>query len=422
MSIQYFPAPGFSQNNPNYIAFSDGEVDAFGRLRVSNPYTLFDGQARYANDAAFDTLTATGGTTTYNTNQSSTSLNVTTSSGSRTVRQTFRSMSYQPGKSFLLLATFVMGTGKTNLSQRVGLFDDNNGVFFSQDGTTLNINIRSNTSGTPTLTTVSQANWNGDKMNGTGSSGLTLDVTKTQIFYMDLEWLGVGIVRTGFVIGGQYINCHTFYNANTTNTTVYMTTATLPIRYEIINTGVTASSSSMTQICSSMMSEGGYEQTSQIYWARMSGTSGALANVPVTNIFVPLVTIKLNSSRLGAVVIPAQYSILPITSSSYEIALIKNATLTGASYTTGTFPDVDFDTTATAMTYTAANIAKLDYVSATQQSTSSLNISAGYNWDLQLGVSLAGVSDTYTLAVRTIGASGSANTVYGSLGFYDLSL
>lgn len=422
MTIEYFPPIGTTPGTGPYVQYGGSTVDSFGRLRVSQPYTLFDGQARYANDTAFDTLTATSGTATYNSNQSSTSLNVTTASGSRVVRQTFRSLPYQPGKSMLLLATFVMNTGKANLTQRVGLFDDNNGVFFSQDGTTLNMNIRSNTSGTPTLTTVAQSSWNGDKLNGTGPSGLTLDVTKTNIFFMDLEWLGVGIVRTGFVINGAYVICNTFYNANTTKTTVYMTTATLPVRYEIVNTGVTASSSSMTQICASVMSEGGYEEASQIYWARMSGTSGALGNVPVTNVFVPLVTIRLNSSKLGSVVLPAQSAVIPITSSNYEVCLIKNATLTGASFNTSTFANVDFDTTATAMTYTASNIAQLSYVTTTSQGTSAVLPPQLYNWDLQLGVSLAGVSDTLTLAIRTIGASGSANTAYGALGFYDLSL
>jgi hypothetical protein len=421
MSIQYFPPLGSTPGGGQYVQYGGGTVDSFGRLRVSQPYTLFDGQARYANDSAFDTLTATGGTTTYNTNQSSTSLNVTTTSGSRVVRQTYRSMSYQPGKSFLLLATFAMGTGKTNLTQRVGLCDDNNGVFFSQDGTTLNMNIRSNTTGSPLLTTVAQSAWNGDKLNGTGASGITLDVTKTQIFFMDLEWLGVGIVRTGFVLNGTYVICHTFYNANV-QTVVYMTTATLPVRYEIVNTGTTESISSLTQICASVMSEGGYEQASQIYWARMTGTTGAPANVPVTNIFVPLVTIRLNASKLGAVVLPAQYSVLPITSSNYEVCMIRNATLTGASYVTGTFPDVDYDITATAMTYTASNIFQLNYITSTPQGTSNVVTPQAYNWDLQLGVSLAGVSDTITLAVRTIGASGAANSAYGSLGFYDLSL
>jgi hypothetical protein len=106
-------ASNFGTNtNPIYTAFSDGEVDAFGRLRVSSPYTLFDSQSRYASDNSFDTSTATGGTATFNTNQSSTSLAVTTTNGSSAVRQTYRYFPYQPGKSLLILATFVMNVGE----------------------------------------------------------------------------------------------------------------------------------------------------------------------------------------------------------------------------------------------------------------------------------------------------------------------
>lgn len=412
--------PTGTDTNPIYTAFSDGEVDAFGRLRVSNPYTLFDSQSRYASDNSFDTSTATGGTATFNTNQSSTSLAVTTTNGSSAVRQTYRYFPYQPGKSLLILATFVMNIGKTNLTQRLGYYDVNNGIFFQQEGTTLSFGTRSNTTGTPVDTLVTQANWNVDKMNGTGPSGLTLDVTKTQIFYTDLEWLGVGIVRVGFIIGGKYVNCHTFYNANTTNTTVYMTTAILPVRYEIFNTGTTASASTLLQICSTVISEGGYEQTSQQYWARNS----APISVPTTNLFVPMVSIRLNSSKLGAVVLPNQFAILPLTSANYEVVVCRNVALTGASWVTGTFADVDYDISATAFTSqpTGTQICQLDYVTATAQSTSNLLTPLGYKWDLQLGVSLAGVSDVLTLGIRTIGASGVANSAIGSFAFYDLTV
>lgn len=409
-----------SETDPIYTAFSDGEVDAFGRLRTSNPYTLFDSQARYANDNSFDTSTASGGTATFVTNQSATAMAVTTTNGSQVVRQTYRYFPYQPGKSLLIFTTFCMGAPKANLSQRVGYFDANNGIFLSQDGLIANINLRTSTSGSPVTTSIPQTSWNVDQMNGRGPSGLTLDLTKTQIFYVDLEWLGVGIVRTGFVIGGKYINCHTFYNANTTNTTVYMTTAVLPVRYEILNTGTTASSSTLTQICASVISEGGYEQSSQIYWARNATT----ISVPSSNLFVPMVSIRLNSSHLGAVVIPYQFSVLPLTASNYEVVVVRNVGLTGASWVTGTFQDVDYDVSATAFTSqpTGTQICQLDYVTNTAQSSTNALTALGYKWDLQLGVSLAGVSDVLTLGIRSIGASGVANSAVGGFGFYDLTL
>ena len=413
-------SPGSSETNPIYTSFSDGEVDAFGRLRVSNPYTLFDSQARYANDSSFDTSTANGGTATFSSNNSSTLMAVTTTNGSSVVRQTYRYFPYQPGKSLLILTTFCMAAAQANLTQRSGYYDVNNGVYLEQAGSTISFVARSNTSGSPVNTSVPQSSWNQDKLDGTGPSGLTLNLTVTQIWYCDLEWLGVGIIRVGFVIGGKYINCHTFYNANTTNTTVYMTTAVLPVRYEIFTTGTTTNSATMRQICASVISEGGYEQTSQQYWARNTST----VSVPSTNIFVPMVSIRLNSSYLGAVVLPAQFAVLPISSANYEVIVCRNVSLTGASWVTGTFQDVDYDISATAFTTqpSGTTICQTDYVSSTSQGKTNTLAVLGYNWDLQLGVSLAGTSDVLTLGIRTIGATGAANNAIGSFGFYDLTL
>ena len=254
-------------NNPTYVTFPPTNVDAFNRLVVAQPYTIFDSQNRFAADNQFDTSTATGGSTTYLPNESTVRLDVTTTSGSEVVRQTYRTMPYQPGKGLGLLATFTMNAGKTGLRQRVGYFNTQNGVFLQQNDTTLAFVLRSYTSGAPVDTTITQANWNGDKLDGTGPSGRIIDVTKTQILAIDFEWLGVGDVRCGFFEDGQFVVCHTFHNDNI-NTTVYMTTAILPVRYEIRNTATTATSSSMKQICSSVYSSGGYEQTSIDHVAR----------------------------------------------------------------------------------------------------------------------------------------------------------
>lgn len=385
--------------------------DAFGRIRVSSPYTLFDSQNRYQKDPQFSEELVTGGTATYVSNASSVNLAVTTTSGSKAVRQTFRVFPYQPGKSLLVLATFVMNAGKANLRQRVGYFNTSNGVFFQQNGTTNSFVLRSSTSGSPSdARTVDQANWNGDKLDGTGPSGLTLDPSKSQILFMDFEWLGVGSVRCGFVIDGVFILCHTFNNANSI-TTVYMTTAILPIRYEIENTGTTASSSTMTQICSSVVSEGGYDQKSIAQWARRTT---ALLNVTTT--YVPVVSIRLKSASLGAVVIPGTYNAIPIGSIlDYEVALIKNPTLTGASWTSNSI-NVEMDTTATAMS--GGTIVDLDYVSGSNQGSGVVSANSDYNFDLQLGASIAGVSDIYTLAARSISGT---DDIIGSMSYFDLT-
>lgn len=399
-------------NTGPYAVYPSGTAaDAFGRARGSQPFTLFDSQNRYADSGDFDTSTATGGTSTFSTNTSSMDLAVTASSGSQVVRESYRVFPYQPGKSLLVMCTFVMNAGKTNLRQRVGYFGTQNGVFIEQDGTTVYMVRRSYITGSVVDTRVAQSSWNGDKLDGNGLSGVTLDISKSQIFWTDLEWLGVGSVRCGFVIDGQMIVCHTFTNANQA-ANVYMTTAILPVRYEITNTGATASSSTLKQICATVISEGGYGKKVSKSVARMTAATS------VATSFEPLVSIRLASDRLDAVILPASIPVMPTGSSpsNFEIALIRNATLTGASYNTTDFPNVDYDTSATALS--GGTIVELYYVSGSNMGDSGVNFEFDYNFDLQLGRTMAGVSDVYTVAARVLTGTGD---VIGAFEFYDLT-
>ena len=393
------------------VALGGMNLDAFGRLRVSEPFTLFDSQNRYAKDPQFDEALTGSGTSTFLPNESSVRLQVTAASGDKVVRQSKQVFPYQPGKSLLVLATFTMAAGEQNLQQRVGYFNSDNGVFFQQKDDVLSFVIRTYTSGTASdARTITQSNWNTDKLDGTGSSGITLDETKTQILFIDFEWLGVGSVRCGFVINGEFIVAHVFQNANTL-TEVYMQTAILPMRYEIEATGALTGTKSMKQICSSVMSEGGYEQTSQLTWVReTTETTG------ITTSFYPLVSIRLKSTNLGAVVIPNGFNFMPTSASDFfEVALIKNATLTGASFASVS-TNVEGDTAATAMT--GGTIVRSDFTSSGVLSSTAVNEASVYNPYLQLGVTIGGTSDIYTIAVRTITGTGDG---IGSLSFWDLT-
>jgi len=390
--------------------------DAFGRQRVSQPYTLFDSQNRYAADNQFDVSTTGTGTTTFLSNEAAVKMEVTAGGVGSVTRQSYRSLPYQPGKGLLVLATFVMDSSQSlNLTQRVGYFNAQNGVFFQRVDGTYSFVLRSYVTGTASdARTVNQTDWNGDKLDGTGPSGLTLDPSKAQILWMDFEWLGVGSIRCGFIINGQYIVCHTFNNANQI-TNVYMTTAILPVRYEISTTSALAAS--MKAICCSVVSEGGFEQTSIDHVARRTT---AFTNID-TAAFYPIVSIRLASGRTGAVVLPNRTQFLPLTSQNYEVALIKNATLTGATWaaTVPSDSNVDYDVAATAMT--GGTIVQTDYVTSTG-SGGTVNTSAvtGFNWDLQLGATISGTSDVYTLGVRTVSGATKGDGV-GSISFYDLT-
>jgi hypothetical protein len=167
----------------------------------------------------------------------------------------------------------------------------------------------------------------------------------------------------------------------------------------------------MTQICSTVISEGGYDQKSSLTWARRTTTLTG-----VTTSFVPLVSIRLKSTNLGAVVLPSIFHAIPIGSTlDYELALIKNPTLTGASFTSNS-TNVEIDTTATALT--GGTIVDLNYTAGSNQGSGTATGDVEYNFDNQLGVSLSGTSDIFTLAARTISGT---DDIIGSMSYYDLT-
>lgn len=393
--------------------FSGATADAFGRLRVSEPYTLFDTNNRYYDHNQFSTATSGTANVVYVANQSSFQLNVGTTNGSSVIRETTKVFPYQPGKSQLTLLTFCMNTPKTNLRQRVGLFGASDGVFFENDGTYNYMVIRSGSTGVEER--VRQDAWNGDRLTGAGGannpSGVTLYPDRAQIYYADVEWLGVGNVRVGFVINGQYILCHTFQHANQTgNTKVYMTTATLPIRYEITNTGATAGTSMMTQICSTVISEGGYNSFGT---TQTAGTGTSTVRLTNGGTYYPIVSIRLAPTRLDSIVFPRQVDVLSPTVNYYRWTLLQNATLTGATWA-GTSPTgtVQYDLAATAVT--GGVEIQTGYASARELT----QLSATDFFQFQLGRTLAGVSDTVTLALA---ATANNADVLAELGWQELT-
>jgi hypothetical protein len=400
--------------NGQLITIGGNNVDAFGRLRVSNPLTIFDSKNIMSQNTLFNSTTVNGGSITYTANKSTVNLNVTEAASSKTVRQSNRVMSYQPGKSLLIFNTFVMNTLTANLKQKVGLFDANNGIFFTADGTTLKIVRRTYTSGAAVDTEISQSSWNGDTLNGTGASGFTLNAAASNILFIDIEWLGVGAVRVGFVINGQLITAHTFYNANSL-TTVYMQTANLPIRYEIERAGtLTAGTYTLQQICSSCISEGGYSPQG-VEQMISTDTVSAGVNLSTANTYYNIATIRIRASRPYAVIVPSGVDVLNISNGDFEWGLFVNATLTSA-FSYSTFSDnVETDRQTTAFATEGTRIAGGYLGGKTAPFTLGGDFIAFAN---QLGQTIAGVSDTLTLGVRPGTANGD---VSGLLKWYDLT-
>ena len=239
-----------------------GATDAFGRQRVSEPFTLGDYKHLYGLDPNFIDYVENGATIAFQANQAAARLTTTSNPSSRAVHQTKFYHHYMPGKSQFILASFNFYDAVTNVTKRTGYFDDNNGIFLEQAGDgTLSFVVRSFVSGSPVDTRITQANWNGDKADGTGPEGWAIDITKTQLLWIDFQWLGVGAVRCGFVHDERYHLCHTFYHSDNLPT-VYISSPNLPVRCEILNTGTTAGGY-FDQICTTVVSEGGYVEAGQ---------------------------------------------------------------------------------------------------------------------------------------------------------------
>lgn len=265
-----------------------GNIDAFSRLRVSEVETLFDSQQEYGLPPyVWGSLTATGGTVTFQPSRSSSFLDTTTTSGSRALIQTRAYLRYQPGKSQYVLLTGVFGNVSTNNVHRAGQFDEANGVFLQITSAGPSIVRRTSTSGAPVDNTVLQAAWNVDPMDGSGPSGVTLDFSRTQILVIDYQWLGVGRIRVGFDVDGVLYYAHYFQNANVLSV-VYSQTANLPVRFENLNTGTAAAGSTLEAICASVMSEGGFQLESGV--TRSSSTANTTYSVGTA--LVPVLCIR----------------------------------------------------------------------------------------------------------------------------------
>jgi hypothetical protein len=406
---------GYSIISPAISYANSANIDAFGRLRVSTPFTLFDSSHRFADNNLWSTSTATSGTAVFNADQGLVDLNVTAASGSEVVRETTKVFSYQPGKSLLVLSTFVMSAAKTGLRQRVGYYGAANGYYLEQNNSTVSFVERTSVSGALVNTPVTQASWNVDPLNGTGPSGITLDLTKAQILFMDLEWLGVGTVRIGFVIDGNFYVCHKFQHANIIAST-YITTASLPLRYEITNTGATSGASTLKQICSTVLSEGGYELTGlqqaigiPINSPRTLGTAGT---------FYPVISLRLKTTRLDGIAILSALSAMPITTGNYNWQLIATGTTTGGTWVSaGTNSSVEYNITGT--TFAGGRILASGFFNATNQGSSQIDLLKEALFKFQLERN--GLTATPFELTLVIASDSASDTVVASLDWEEIS-
>jgi hypothetical protein len=372
-----------------------GVVDAFGRQRVSEPFTLFDSTMRFdARPDQWFTALAGGGAATHLPNESSLSMAVTTT-GDSVLRRSKKRFPYQPGKSLQILQSFVGTTPVDGLVQETGLFDDDNGIMVRVNGTTVQFILRGKYDGTVQETVINQEDWNIDTYED-------LDISKANIFTADIEWLGAGRVRLGFVVDGEYKYCHEQNHANAIDH-VYMTTAILPCSYRIASTGAAGI---MKQICTSVQSEGGYEPSGPIYIASR-GASGVAA---VSSEQV-VAGIRMASGRTGNVIMPTQIdaSIEGNTTALWRLRL--NPTITSGTWTAADNGRGNVQT-LTAATFSGGTVVAAGLVGS--RGNTAFNAESALS--LALGVDENGTSDILVLTME----ADSSTKGLGMLGWREL--
>jgi hypothetical protein len=397
------------ENDIQPISFSNGSQDAFSRLRVSNPETVFDASFRRDKEPNlfWESLTS-GGTATHLGNNPSVQLSCTTTTGSKVIFQSKLYHHYTPGKSSLIFMTGNFIEFKTSVKKKLGYFDVNDGYFFQLSGSTLSVVLRSKVSGSVVDNVINQSNWNYDKLDGTGSSGYTLDITKQNIFFIDFQWLGSGKVRFGFCIDGHLLYCHDFFHANIL-TVPYCRTGRLPFRFEIENTG--SSSSSMNATCIALLCEGG------ISWDGVSRSisSGIVPiNFTTAGTLKPIISIRKNASYISDLIKLITCGVFIGTADDFIISIYKNVTLTGASWVAlDGFCDKDVSSTS----QTGGIELATSYVRGSATSSSDVDITSFEKSLLSFLGDSNGTSEIITISARNITATAS---IYAYINYLEL--
>lgn len=382
------------------------DTDAFSRLRISEPTYAFDAQLTYdLHPLLFEQIkSGTGATIAHNSTERNAVMTfASTPTGGKAYLQTYEHFRYQPGRSQLIFITFNLNGGVANCLKFAGYSDGTNGIELQLNGTTARIALYSGTSNGNQF--INQINWNVDRLDGSGPSGVTVDWTKEQILVIDLQALYVGRVRVALDIDGRLCWVHSFNHAN--NITVpYIQTANLPVRVGMTCTGTV--STTMTYNCCSVISEGGSVDELGYSFTAGSGTLTA-ANGTRTHLLSvrPKTTFNGLTNRLKYVLETLNFIVLGNTPVKWELCI-------GQALTTPTYGDVNttysgFESVAGAtLSGSPAYVLQSGYVSASAQAKQSLDRGVRLRKPISLDAAGA-VRDLGTLTVLGTGMGGSSD-------------
>lgn len=308
-------------------------LDAFARLKVSHPVTIFDSAQQFGDDPALWENAVTGtGTVVAVPERAAVRLSTGSGAfGASAIRSTRQYHRYQPGKSQLAYITFVLGAAVSGVRRRVGYFDASDGLFLEQTIAGVRLVQRSSVSGSPSdAVYADQADWNIDPLDGSGPSGIELDWEKANFLVIQLPWQGVGDTLIGFVLAGTIVYAHRFQNANA-RTSVYMRSGSLPVRFEIENTGTAAGIATLDNICTAVISEGGQDPQGKQFTANMGITPESVTTREVVMALRAKATGPRGGRNTGQIML-RDFDLTATGQNGFFWELVVGGTITGGSW------------------------------------------------------------------------------------------
>ena len=407
---------------PVYLPYVDRTSK--NRLKVSNYETVFFNTFQYGLESdVWDTKVSLGGTAYHDPNRNSVVMQVGVTTGSEVIRQTRNVLRYIPGRQSQATFAIILTPPVSGIRRRIGVFDEGNGFYFEDNGSGYDgyfCAIRSSTSGIATDIRVPRSQWNGDKLDGTGPSGINAGANTQQLVSFDYEWYGAGQVKVGFVIEGTTHYIHTFSHANILQLP-WAATPFLPIRLELINvTGIATTSSIMYQGSNSVISEG---TPDKLGIAQNVGTAITGKILPLAQTYYPLISIRLKPADLKGIVLPTFFQAASLYASSPSVnaapvslayKLIKNVTLTGGTWVDMQDPNsfTQYNRTSTGIGTDGTDIDSGFIIAGGSGTGVRLDKDTQY----QLGRSgLGTISDTLTLAVAVLDAGVTNAVAHGAM-------
>lgn len=397
------------------VRIGDGPgLDAFGRNRVSQNHILLSSNFRFdLLPFLWEPVLSGGGTAVQQPNEGVVLLTVPAAVAEASL-QTREYFLYRAGQSHLVVMTFAFGATAAGVTKRAGYFDAANGVFLQRAAGVTSVVLRSSTSGAPVDTAVAQAAWNLDRLDGTGPSGKTLDITKAQVFSVDLQYLGAGRVRVGLFMDGGEVYVHEFDNANVVTTT-YMGTGTLPVRYEMTSDGTNGDT--MRAICSAVCREGGEESPALRSVVSTLGVGAAGQSLDPT--LKTILAVRLRPGYLRGKLSPVEIEVVNLGANHlyWELAIVTG--FTGATLDPWTASPTSFESSTTVIAQSGEHPLASGFVpegAVNSRTRVSTNLGDALNAAL---CNVAGTSpDLLVLRARTLAGGSFAHAKMGFSEYY----